>query len=502
MPGRDVQLQHAVLHVDQSTTKDTTDSLEATWVGGSDCASCYSDQVDTVDLAPAKLALLVLYLLVGTDGVLSTQAAINAISSTAVQAQGLVADGTSAAVAVFMSGSSASVTFTANNGATLRPFSSGFLNSGSGAGAASLSVTPTASGNYYYALALVIGGQPPTAKTGSQITVTAANTGISNTQTQTMLTVPTPVVFIHGLWGDMTSLASTQTYLTKVNSTYKANPFLLTSICYSVYLGFDAATDTLPGHGRGCEQTSTQALDQYLAVTLYPQLAAKHWVGGRVDAVVHSMGGLVVRHYSATANFKSIRNRKLGAFRKVITLDTPETGSALATWLDATNSHTAGEFRHAVRFMDACLRIEPDRDAAKLLLHNSEAAGFPRTVAEHRGGGLADSGECAYYGSAGADYLQHHLRQVVRRGFRLQRRRQTGLAVARLAEWAGGGDLRQGAGAADAGRHPGDQGQRRDRDGGQPDGDRPIGPGGEVQGSGTYRGALSGLCVFPGRRKQ
>jgi len=287
-----------------------------------------------------KLALLDPYLLVGTDGVLSTQAAMGAISSSAAQAQGLVADGSSAAVAVFMSSSSAKVTFTANNGATLQAFSSGFLSSASGTGAATLSVTPTASGGAYYALALVIGGQPPTAKTGSQITVTAVSTGVANKQTQTLLTVPTPVVLIHGLWGDKTSLASTLAYLTKINSTYKANSFLLTAICYSVYLGFDAATDTLPGHGTGCEQTSTHALDKYLTGSLYPQLDAKHWVGGRVDAVAHSMGGLVARHYSGTANFSSIRNRKLGAFRNVITLDTPETGSALATWLDANGSRT------------------------------------------------------------------------------------------------------------------------------------------------------------------
>jgi len=320
------------------TTKDTTDSLEATWTAS--CSDCYADNVYTIDLAPTKLSLLDPYLLVGTGGVLSAQTAINSISSTAAQAQGLMADGTSAAVAVFKSTSSAKVTFTANNGATLRAFSSDFLNSGSGAGAASLSVTPTASGSSYYALALVIGGQPPAAKTGSQITVTAVSAGIANTQTQTLLAVPTPVVLIHGLWGDQTSLASAQAYLTKINSTYKANPFLLTPICYSVYLGFDAAADTLPGHGTGCEQTSTQALDKYLTATLYPQLDAKHWVGGRVDAVVHSMGGLVVRHYAATANFKSIRNRELGAFRNVITLDTPENGSALATWLDANAGRT------------------------------------------------------------------------------------------------------------------------------------------------------------------
>ncbi|MGB8262237.1 MAG: hypothetical protein WCE75_17900, partial [Terracidiphilus sp.] len=316
------------------TTKDTTDSLEATWVGGSDCSSCYSDSVYTVDLNPTQLVLLDPYLLVGTDGVLSTQAAIAAISS-GKTAAGLVADGTSAAVALFKAPSSQQVTFTATNGATLRPFSSGFLNSGSGAGAATLNVTPAASGNNYYALALVIGGQPPAAKTGSQITVTAVSSGLANTQTQTMLTVPAPVVFIHGLWGGKSSLSSTEAYLAKINATYAANPFLLTPVCYSVYLGFDAAADTLPGHGAGCEVTSAQTLDQYLATTLYPQLDAKHWVGGRVDAVVHSMGGLVARHYSATANYKSIRNRKLGAFRNVITLDTPETGSALATWLDA-----------------------------------------------------------------------------------------------------------------------------------------------------------------------
>jgi triacylglycerol esterase/lipase EstA (alpha/beta hydrolase family) len=89
----------------------------------------------------------------------------------------------------------------------------------------------------------------------------------------------------------------------------------------------------LPNHGTGCEQTSTEALTAYLSV-LSKNLNSSGIVGGRVDIVAHSMGGLVARNFSNSGAYKNTRNRNQGAFRDVITLDTPETGSALAYYLD------------------------------------------------------------------------------------------------------------------------------------------------------------------------
>jgi len=290
------------------------------------------------DAQPAVSSLTVVdpYLMtIPSNHSLTASAVISAAATGKVTARGIMTDGTSAAIAVFKTTSNKAVTFTAANGARVAAYSPAFLTT-LAAGTASVPVTPTLIGGKYYALALVTTGVAPDAANGTPAKVTASQaTTPKITASFSMAALPTPIVLIHGLWGSTASLASTASYL-KATPAIKANPTLVTPICYSVYLAFDAATDNLPGHGTGCEMTSAQALNQYLSAMLYKQLDKNHYVGGRVDAVVHSMGGLVARHFAATTGYKSVRNRMLGAFRNVITLDTPETGSALATYLDTT----------------------------------------------------------------------------------------------------------------------------------------------------------------------
>lgn len=264
---------------------------------------------------------------------LAASAVVSSAFSAKVTAAGIMADGTSAAIAVYKTTSAKNVTFLVSNGATVAAYTPAFLTSVAAPGAARVVVTPTKISGAYYALALVISGTAPDVEHGADTVVTAASAGGVGKKTFSLLTLPTPIVLIHGLWGDQTSLASPESYL-QATVGFKPYKFLVTPICYSLYLNFDAAADTLPGHGTGCEMTSAQALDRYFSTTLYKQLDTDHYVGGRVDAVVHSMGGLVVRHYAKASHFKSVRNRMLGAFRNVVTLDTPETGSALATYLD------------------------------------------------------------------------------------------------------------------------------------------------------------------------
>lgn len=264
---------------------------------------------------------------------LTASAVVTAALGGKATAKGIVADGTSAAIAVFKVPTKNSVTFAATNGAKVAAYNADFLSTVS-AGAATAAVSPVSVSGSFYALALVMIGTAPDADHGTGITVTATQKNTTKfTETASLLTVPTPVVLVHGLWGGLTSLASTEGYL-KTTPAFTSDRSLVTPICYSIYLAFDAAADTLPGHGTGCESTSAQALDAYLSTSLYKQLDTDHYVGGRVDAVVHSMGGLVARHFASTSEYKSVRNRMLGAFRNVVTLDTPETGSALATYLD------------------------------------------------------------------------------------------------------------------------------------------------------------------------
>jgi pimeloyl-ACP methyl ester carboxylesterase len=269
------------------------------------------------------------------DNELSASAVVTAAAGGKDAAKGIVADGTTAAIAVYAESTDSKVTFSATNGAKVEAYSPGFLTSASGVGSSSVTVSPTKIGSSYYALALLTSDAKPDPADGVDTVVHATASGSAKMASYSLETLPTPVVLVHGLWGDILSLASTEGYL-KASAGFTHYRNLVTAICYSDYLAFDAATDTLPGHGTGCEMTSTQALDQYLSTTLYKYLDENHWVGGRVDAVVHSMGGLVARHYTTVSGYKSIRNRNLGAFRNVVTLDTPETGSALATYLDET----------------------------------------------------------------------------------------------------------------------------------------------------------------------
>jgi pimeloyl-ACP methyl ester carboxylesterase len=249
-----------------------------------------------------------------------------------VRATGLVADGTSAAIAVVESNNAtADVTLKAN-GAVLLPYNAKFLTEAPGAGTAKLTI-PAASlvkvGSVYFAAALV---QAPPATTAhsfsAPVEIVAVQDGVK--KQATLRLTPPPVVLVHGLWGDETSLKDLQAYLLATAPWQKSA--LVEPICYSLYLAFDAAKDPLTGDGDSCEITSKTALDREIA-HLMVVLDDRHIVGGRVDVVAHSMGGLVVRHYSAQPKYFGARNRRQGEFHELVTIDATEQGSTLATYL-------------------------------------------------------------------------------------------------------------------------------------------------------------------------
>jgi pimeloyl-ACP methyl ester carboxylesterase len=251
----------------------------------------------------------------------------------AVRAEGLVADSTSAAIAVVEANNGTSdVMLAVNNGAVLLPYDAKFLTKAPGAGTATLTI-PAASlvkvGSLYFAAALV--QAPPTTTAHSftaLVTITAEQHAVRK-QAKLTLTPP-PVVLVHGLWGDETSLKDLQAYLLASAPWKKSG--LVEPICYSLYLAFDAAKDPLSGNGDSCEVTSKTALDREIG-HLMTVLDNRHIAGGRVDVVAHSMGGLVVRHFSAQPEYSGSRDRRQGAFHELVTLDATEQGSKLATYL-------------------------------------------------------------------------------------------------------------------------------------------------------------------------
>jgi pimeloyl-ACP methyl ester carboxylesterase len=129
--------------------------------------------------------------------------------------------------------------------------------------------------------------------------------------------VPAPVLFVHGLWGDAASLSEINAYLG--NRAPWQSRTILRRFAYDGALRFD--------------HPATISTVASVIREIYDALDRHHIVGGRVDAVAHSMGGLVLRKFISTSGYRSLRTRRLGSLGQVVTLDTPQLGSALATYL-------------------------------------------------------------------------------------------------------------------------------------------------------------------------
>jgi len=320
--------------------------------GGGGCGggSCGGGGGGTPPPTPTyTLNLVDPYLLASGNAAIIAPAAAIAAGNTA---NGIIADGTSTAIAVLginPNGGPAptsDVTFSVNNGATLAPYDPSFLNTAPASWSTSTSdlrqttlIVPAANlvqyGGSYYALALVTAGLPQNTTPGDEVWVkglaNGMNAGDPSELESTILAYPVPVALIHGLWGNSASLASTKKYLGSLGNSFLYAP------CYSKYLAYwYTGSDPMPNAGSNCEFTSTQALDNTLK-QVYSDIDGKGIVGGRVDVVAHSMGGLVTRFYSTspgTVPYKNSRNRYQGTFRDIVTIDTPEIGSPLAWYLD------------------------------------------------------------------------------------------------------------------------------------------------------------------------
>ena len=249
----------------------------------------------------------------------------------AYAANALSADGDSAAIVLFETTSSSSVTFQINSAATLLPYTDNFLTTAPTAGQSSLTVSSLIQvGPEYYAPVLV---QGPLAGYSQDDTISiTATQDAAQASGNLALTIP-PVVLVHGLWGDRKSLSQAETWL-RSHAPWNSAPALVEPICYSKYLRFDAKKDPLSNGNDPCEVTSKASLQTEID-SLMAELDGEQIVGARVDLVVHSMGGLVARNYASQPKYGSLRNRMQGQFHAIVTLNTPETGSLLAPFLIA-----------------------------------------------------------------------------------------------------------------------------------------------------------------------
>lgn len=238
-----------------------------------------------------------------------------------VVAEKLVGDGTATAIVLVRSKAPVAAKLTIDEVFDLAPYFASFPSTPPRKGMAELILSKkdfVRRGAFYYAAGLL--QSPPNQPA---IHYGFADPDVKVTQAgevaeDSIGLVPTPVVLLHGLWGDATSLATTRNYLQKTDI-FRNHSTSLLLVEYPPDLSFDSAP-TLAAV-RDAVARQLQALDD------------DHVVGGRVDVIAHSMGGLVTRSYTATASYKAPANRGAGVFRQVITVDTPHLGSELATYL-------------------------------------------------------------------------------------------------------------------------------------------------------------------------
>jgi pimeloyl-ACP methyl ester carboxylesterase len=248
----------------------------------------------------------------------------------------VAADGVAAGIVLVETDVNSPVTISDVTGLVgLRPYSDKFLTKPPGTATSSLTIANLWHINgKYYAAALSGVLQSAGSIKSDAVSATQQNEGSADA---TIYFALPPVVLVHGLWGDKTSLNGIANYLQGQSYNWSAPPM---QICYSLYLRFNATTDPLTDGQDPCEYTSADALAKAVAST-FDTLDSERIVGGRVDLVAHSMGGLVLRNYAANAAYASPRNGMLGQFHTIVTLDAPELGSELAPFLIAHRSDTA-----------------------------------------------------------------------------------------------------------------------------------------------------------------
>jgi pimeloyl-ACP methyl ester carboxylesterase len=262
-------------------------------------------------------------------------------SLASAEATGLVADGTSAAIALWATNTAEDVTFTTSNGTTLLPYVPSFLAAAPTVGSESLTI-PAANlitiGSVLYAAALVQAPPPAVTPSFSDPIIVTAQQG-TQTGGVSMSLVPPPVLLVHGIWGNENSLSFYKSTLTgEAPWSNDAN---------SIY------SMTYPGAASFASSGSIGAMKNE-AASIIESLQGQGVVGARMDVIAHSMGGLLLRSYSSgsqhgpcdsdvtmnTAPYRSLQDRCQGQFHTIVTLDTPEDGSALATYLLQHESST------------------------------------------------------------------------------------------------------------------------------------------------------------------
>ena len=308
-------------------------------------------------VANGKLYVIDPYLVASPDSTsISESDVISRLSNySSVQAKGMITDGSATAIAVYKIGVNKQITFTGTGGLEFESWNPSFLNYppsyGNCGGSCSIDVSPQIQGSdgNYYAFALVLA--PPQGSSTSYgfqagtVTASVATDSGPVSSKPTYLDIgPTPVIFVHGLWANAATFDEMRTNLGFAQpwQTFLYKYGVLTAMCYDATVPFDfggpdpSTAGPPPSNAyvtANCEKASSTAISQAIG-QIQTSLDNVNYVGGRVDIIAHSMGGLVIRHFTTTSLYSlksnTERSRSEGPLRTIATLDSPETGSPLA----------------------------------------------------------------------------------------------------------------------------------------------------------------------------
>lgn len=148
---------------------------------------------------------------------------------------------------------------------------------------------------------------------GATMTLTAING--QDTKKVSMPVKAPPTILIHGLWGS--------------DSTFSKWPRREGGPPYQNHFYHHMSYD---GSKSYAESENQAALSSLIAQSTLA-LKLQHVIGSRVDLVTHSMGGLMARQFLASSANKTDLSYGISPVYRLVTIDTPHTGSPLAKML-------------------------------------------------------------------------------------------------------------------------------------------------------------------------
>lgn len=196
-------------------------------------------------------------------------------------------------------------------------------------------------------------------------------TGPNIADAQFISLIKPPVILVHGLWGSAESWRGFGSYL-------KERGFNVCDGCIVNYRELDGGA---PSFDPNNDDSKVLQLVGTTVENSLKELRRSGVAASQVDAIGHSMGGVVLRAFTKyqKSPYFTERNYGFGYFRKLFTIGTPHWGTALAQWLvthrtDEVSWYLPGDptlegfmAELGQTFGDALFELQPNSDTIQSL---------------------------------------------------------------------------------------------------------------------------------------